>query len=227
MQSPRPARPLLLKVPANARGRDFAVGDIHGEYALLMDALDRTGFDPYKDRLFSVGDLVDRGPDSLACLELIRQPWFFSVVGNHEDMMFQHVLGASHCVVHTWFANGGTWWRAHENDPDAKELVAEAFANLPLAIEIDHPAGLTGIAHAAPPARWSEDNFERRDARSHVMWDRDILEKRRFDYPGILPPPLTRLYMGHTPLAAPLSRNGLNWIDTGAVYTGHLTVTEL
>ena len=48
----------------NTVGRDFAVGDIHGCFTELQRGLDAIGFDPSTDRLFSVGDLVDRGPES-------------------------------------------------------------------------------------------------------------------------------------------------------------------
>ncbi|MFD2437195.1 metallophosphoesterase [Modicisalibacter luteus] len=61
---------------ANKRGHDYLVGDLHGQYALLQTMLSRVGFDQDKDRLFCVGDLVDRGPDSLACLSLAFEPWF-------------------------------------------------------------------------------------------------------------------------------------------------------
>ena len=54
--------PLIRRFPLNRRGRDLAVGDIHGYFALLQQALNRVGFDPVCDRLFSVGDLTDRGP---------------------------------------------------------------------------------------------------------------------------------------------------------------------
>lgn len=70
----------------NTIGRDFAVGDIHGMFRLLQTELDGIGFDPLVDRLFSVGDLVDRGPDSELALEWIAKPWFHAVQGNHEDM---------------------------------------------------------------------------------------------------------------------------------------------
>lgn len=53
-----------VQVRANRRGRDIAVGDVHGHFQRLQQALDAVGFDPAIDRLFSVGDLVDRGPDS-------------------------------------------------------------------------------------------------------------------------------------------------------------------
>ena len=53
----------FLKVPRNALGRDFAVGDVHGCFTRLQQGLDQLGFDPTRDRLFSVGDLVDRGPE--------------------------------------------------------------------------------------------------------------------------------------------------------------------
>lgn len=80
----------LVHHPANLHGRDFVVGDIHGMATALRQALDRVGFDPTVDRLFCVGDLVDRGPEPLACLELLREPWFFATLGNHERMLLAH-----------------------------------------------------------------------------------------------------------------------------------------
>src|SRR3546814_1363745 len=71
-------------LPANTAGRDFIVGDLHGCLDLLQVELARIAFDPTRDRLFSVGDLTDRGPDSMGCLRLLREPWFYAVHGNHE-----------------------------------------------------------------------------------------------------------------------------------------------
>src|SRR3546814_10866998 len=75
---------------ANKVGSDFIVGDLHGCLDLLQVELDRVGFDRAKDRLFSVGDLIDRGPDSMGCLRLLREPWFFAARGNHEDMLLDY-----------------------------------------------------------------------------------------------------------------------------------------
>ncbi|MEQ1635292.1 MAG: metallophosphoesterase [Methylococcales bacterium] len=77
----------VMTLPANSHGRDFVLGDLHGCYQLLQDLLGQVNFNPAQDRLFSVGDLVDRGPDSLACLELLKEPWFYAVLGNHEAML--------------------------------------------------------------------------------------------------------------------------------------------
>ena len=79
----------LMRFPQNTQGRDFAVGDIHGCFNRLQGVLDEMGFDPAKDRLFSVGDLVDRGPDCDQVLDWITRPWFHAVRGNHEDMAMQ------------------------------------------------------------------------------------------------------------------------------------------
>ena len=38
------------------------------------------------DYFISVGDNIDRGPESLNVLRLLNQPWFTSVKGNHEAM---------------------------------------------------------------------------------------------------------------------------------------------
>ena len=55
---------ILQHFARNTHGRDFVVGDIHGCFDLLQQALDEAAFNPDRDRLFSVGDLIDRGPQS-------------------------------------------------------------------------------------------------------------------------------------------------------------------
>lgn len=227
MHSPPHAASSIELVPRNSVGRDFVVGDIHGEFDLLMSGLGAVQFDEERDRLFSVGDLIDRGPESLKCLELILEPWFFAVVGNHEDMMFENVLGRSYCGTKTWMMNGGDWWHKHKEDLDVLDLVAQAYQTLPLALQIDHPLGPVGIVHASPPCYWTVESLSDRPTQAHILWDRRILENGEYEYPSFLPKPLARLYMGHTPLRTPVRVNGLNWIDTGAVYTGHLTIEEL
>jgi len=77
----------IQKLPANTLGKDYVVGDLHGCYGLLERLLDEVDFDKTRDRLFSVGDLIDRGPESLRCLQLLKEPWFYAVRGNHELMM--------------------------------------------------------------------------------------------------------------------------------------------
>ncbi|MGB0713157.1 MAG: metallophosphoesterase, partial [Gammaproteobacteria bacterium] len=54
----------VVRLEHNEVGRDLIVGDIHGEFIALKDRLDELEFVPGRDRLFSVGDLIDRGPNS-------------------------------------------------------------------------------------------------------------------------------------------------------------------
>jgi hypothetical protein len=76
----------MKKVSANVEGRDFVVGDIHGCFEELEKLLVHVKFNPTVDRLFSTGDLIDRGPRSADCLSLLVKDWFYPVLGNHEDL---------------------------------------------------------------------------------------------------------------------------------------------
>ena len=94
----------------NKKGTDFFVGDIHGHYDLLIQTLKSIGFDNEKgDRLFSVGDIINRGPDSDKCIELLIQSWFFAVLGNHEDLLLSIINNPDPEIINTLRKIGGEW----------------------------------------------------------------------------------------------------------------------
>ena len=53
-------------------GTDWVVGDVHGCFETLRQALAAIDFEQGRDRLFSVGDLIDRGPNSIEALEWLE-----------------------------------------------------------------------------------------------------------------------------------------------------------
>ena len=64
----------------------FAIGDIQGCYREFTELLELIHFDAEKDKLWLAGDLVNRGPDSLAVLRLVKKlkGAVTMVLGNHD-----------------------------------------------------------------------------------------------------------------------------------------------
>ena len=76
-----------------AGGRDWIVGDVHGCFQTLRQALAAIDFEHGRDRLFSAGDLIDRGPNSIEALAWLEAGRFDAVVmGNHEAEMVRLLL---------------------------------------------------------------------------------------------------------------------------------------
>ena len=212
-----------LRLPPNELGRDFLLGDLHGQTELLQASLTARGFDPSRDRVISVGDLVDRGPDSIGALRLIEEPWFFAVRGNHEVMMLDALATPENETNQTfWKMNGGGW--TDSLDANTMAVVIKLATDLPLAITLDLPGGgVIGICHGEWPGQdWRMVDTAITDTaiRQTMVWGRQQIKERRVrsDHTAKL------TVHGHTPIDAPTRLGSAFFIDTGAVYGGALTL---
>ncbi|MBK1645581.1 bis(5'-nucleosyl)-tetraphosphatase (symmetrical) [Thiocapsa imhoffii] len=125
----------------------FAVGDLQGCYRELLRLLDRIAFDPARDHLWCVGDLVNRGPESLAVLRFVHGlgEQAITVLGNHDLHLLALAQGNQR---HARQSNLDEILRA----PDRDELL-HWLRHRPL-LHHDAHLGFTMI-HAGLPPQWS------------------------------------------------------------------------
>lgn len=201
---------MLTRFPLNRLGHDFAVGDLHGHFSRLSAALASAGFDPAVDRLFSVGDLIDRGPECEQVLEWLARDWFFPVRGNHEDMLLN-------AQVDLHYSNGGAWYYGLAEGERA--AIAARLVRLPLWLEVEVPKGMIGVVHAdVPGADWTafkagleRDDGGRKALREECLWSR----RRIMSGDSTMVRGIGAVVVGHTPLQQPVMLGNVIHIDTG------------
>lgn len=162
------------QLPLNTRGRDFVVGDVHGHAALLDCLIDAVQFDPAHDRLIALGDLIDRGPDSLELLTRVEKlPWFYSLRGNHEAMLKDSLSSVMSALL--WYRNGGQW--GQEIPDETLHALVKLVDGLPLAMTLPLRDGRRiGLIHAEVPVglRWSDvEALNQAHRRDHQQIDPD------------------------------------------------------
>ena len=139
----------FVKFGPNPTGRDFVVGDVHGQIAMLDRLLRAVGFDRHFDRLFSLGDLIDRGPGSEELLQRFHDdPSLHCIRGNHEELLLASRFNPVYRRV--WERNGGDW--ADELSDQRLEQLASMVEQMPLVMELDLGDGRRiGLVHAEVP----------------------------------------------------------------------------
>ena len=146
----------IEKYRVNLFGTDYICADIHGHFSILKSLLRKVNFDVTKDRLFCLGDLIDRGDESHKALEYLQFPWFHAILGNHELMLIRAYETDDPKVYDWWYYWGGDWAEALSKE----ELLPyyEAFTQLPVAIELSlRNQRKVGLVHAQLPnsVSWS------------------------------------------------------------------------
>ncbi len=125
----------------------YVIGDVQGCFEPLMRLMDRIAFDPQRDRLWFVGDLVNRGTGSLAVLRWARENAASTVLGNHELYLLARAAGLK--------SKKGDTLGSILTAPDADELI-DWVRHLPLV----YREGPHVMVHAGFLPHWSlEDAF--------------------------------------------------------------------
>jgi bis(5'-nucleosyl)-tetraphosphatase (symmetrical) len=222
----------------------WLVGDLQGCVRPLERLLRAVKFDPGRDELWCLGDLINRGPESLATLRLWRDVGGLGVIGNHE--------------VYALLARGGIWPRKSDTldalfaAPDGEALLGRLRA-LPVLVYLSGGAGYADAwcVHAGLHPGWldlhaaaaainagpHDDAWLRADAVSFATRVRCCTasgERSRYDEgPEGCPPPYRpwdALYTGSTRVVhGHWARRGFYrgartiGLDSGCVYGGPLT----
>lgn len=105
----------------------YVFSDVHGHRAALERALDRVS-PSEDDRFFCLGDMIDRGPDPVGVLRVVRGlPNVTVLMGNHEDLMIDCVNNPGDgLAAMNWGLNGGAMTSAglsEIEDDEASELL--------------------------------------------------------------------------------------------------------
>ena len=241
---------LFKQLLENRSGRDFIVGDLHGSRPLLEKILQKHDFSPQQDRVICVGDLVNRGTDSLATLRLLAEPWFFSVAGNHERMLAElrqplierQLSESQQHQLELW---GAQWLLdAYEdlNEDKWADLITEVFnliGQLPLLIQVGNGPDAIGVVHAQLPMRNWDQNLARLERVKKLAYWQQLPEDSLFDCLltgreclfNIQQNPehehavdgIDWVFSGHTIVEQPVRAGNQLWLDTGAfdANTGH------
>lgn len=209
--------------------RHIIIGDIHGEYDCLMRTLDTINYDPAKDIIYTVGDMIDRGPKSYEVVEFFLQPRCYSIRGNHELMCIDSEWWG------TWLSNGGMeCLDSLERNKMSLEWLHNEIHKLPWVIEVGEDAEENAftLVHAEMPYAWSDAYFRKilNEAINHddpgfarLVWSRKMIDQAVRNVESMKPAPHEMIFhgernrtyfCGHTPLKKPM-RVGDTWfLDT-------------
>jgi serine/threonine protein phosphatase 1 len=147
---------MLLKVKDYRKV--FVCGDIHGNLDLLKKGLKKLGYDSNKDVIVTMGDVIDRGKESLETALFFLEPEqtenglpsAVSSRGNHEDFGIDAHVKNNKDWIDSWHYHGGSWTKEH-----SEEVLTDLFTRIektfPLYIDIEFKGKNIIASHAAVP----------------------------------------------------------------------------
>jgi len=185
--------------------------------------LTEVGFDRDVDRLFAVGDLIDRGRDSMGCMALLDEPWFHCVRGNHEDMLLTVEAGPTASNRDWWLSHGGLWARALTKPEMTK--YADAIRSMPLAMAVGTGRNRFNVVHAeflGDDGMLDAGNYGS-TRQEQMMWGRSLIRSKSVNP---MTTGLSTTYVGHTIVPIPAEFCHHVYIDTGCFSSGVLTMIE-
>ncbi|MCG9890779.1 MAG: metallophosphoesterase [Thermosynechococcaceae cyanobacterium MS004] len=206
--------------------RRIIIGDVHGHLQGLQTLFSLLALED-SDRVYFLGDLIDRGPESAQVIEFVRVNQYPCLLGNHEQMMRfafnTSGLGTDHFAMEAWLSAGGRSTLDSYTDLSQLDIDLRWIATLPTYLDLGdlwlvhagvHPL-LPLTAQTAQEFCWIRREFHQ--TKEPYFADKLIVTGHTitFTFPGVEPGQIVQ---------------GAGWldIDTGAYHpkSGWLTALD-
>lgn len=205
------------------------MSDCHGGYKAMLQVFKRANVDYENDKMIFLGDCVDGWPEIEECFnELFKFKNLVYIIGNHDEWARQYYMTGKE--PNGWYSQGG-------------KPTIDAFGDI-------MPVDILFLLNNAP-AYHIEDNMvfvhggfetdlpiEEQD-RMTLMWEREMIYvanhkmamHEKHGHPAKISK-YDKIFVGHTPTlcynqTTPIINCELYMIDTGACYTGPLTLMDI
>lgn len=217
------------------------ISDCHGCVIELRSLLEKLGyvpdglsFKPPEGRMaVFVGDIVSRGPNSLAVLFLVRdmieKKYALVVQGNHDNKIMRFCQGRDVILLH---GDDGAAREIENSKTITKKEIADFFASLPFFLSLD--GGKLIVSHAAyKPLQGVSGNFDKKYRTWSLFGPTTGLTlpnglPDRIDWAAqrVADESSPTIVCGHQPFHEVRIINKVYQIDTGCVFGGKLTVLK-
>ncbi|HEY9810020.1 MAG TPA: metallophosphoesterase family protein [Halomicronema sp.] len=118
--------------------RRIVIGDVHGHFDGLLVLLDKVA--PNKDdKVYFLGDLIDRGPQSSNVVELVKKNSYVCLLGNHEQLLLDSFPNGkqNNGAMTAWFYSGGrSTMASYKGNSDLFLEHLNWLSNLPLYVDL-------------------------------------------------------------------------------------------
>lgn len=204
-------------------GRLLCVGDIHGRATALKQVFARANVQP-DDTVVVLGDVCDGGEETKDAIDFLLSYNTILIAGNHDDWAVQWMEHGDFPEWKLWWHQGGLW-TAKSYNHQIKNVPKAHLAYLKSAqpyYEIDKYLFVHG--------GFDPDRPIQHQSRQVLTWDRELIERaqaqtiRGYEH----------VFIGHTTTqliedgcTEPLTFHNLTMLDTGAGWTGVLTLMDV
>jgi serine/threonine protein phosphatase 1 len=183
-------------------GKTFALGDVHGRYSQMMKLFELAKVDYENDRIISVGDLVDRGPEPFQVIfELMKIKNLIACRGNHDQYLLQwiHEQGAREHFLRGNHGSGITLYKWKFLTPDERRTIYSFLKDTQVNYFVDEKNRL--FVHAGIDSDYDiEDQLLTTLLESRCFFETELMKMQSWGLKKIpTKNEFEEIYIGHTP----------------------------
>ncbi len=219
--------------------KTYVVGDIHGSFKSLIQAIERSPFDKDRDRLITIGDYIDGGwhIEIIPVIQyLTGLPNWIGLLGNHDSWLLNAIHETAMTANKNWLLHGakqtlttlGIQYVVFQDliylRSYPPRIVSDFLDQLQLYFVDDDDNVFLHGGWKQPGQRLEESDTFKKEQLRDLYWDRELWysAQSRDHFPH------NKVFIGHTSSTDNPEKRGNIWnLDSAATHGGPVTIMDV